>query len=360
MSDSSRRSGQTDRRKTFVLDVLTALGLIVLFMVAAVILWSAAEIFLLAFAGLLLGVFLATPARFLSNRTTLPHGGGLAITVGVLMVLVVGAGWLMGPQIGEQVGELLESIPTSLQQVRDMVRDWPGGATLLDRMGGQDSSGSSLNLVSRATGTAWLIWDVLAKLVYVVFLGLFLASAPRKYRDGMVRLFPAPHQTRAREVLDEVGRTVQGWLLGQLFSMVVIGVITGVGLWIIGIPLALILGIIAGLSEFVPIVGPFLGFIPAALLALTQGTSQVLWVLGLYIVIQQLEGNVIMPLVQQRTVDLPPAIAITAVFVAAAMFGLPGLLVATPLAAVGVALVRTLYLGDVLDQAVTLPGESET
>jgi predicted PurR-regulated permease PerM len=167
-------------------------------------------------------------------------------------------------------------------------------------------------------------------LIYVVILGIFLAVAPGRYRDGVVRLLPKASQDRGREVLNELGRTMQWWLLGQLVSMFLVGLVTTIGLWAIGIPLALILGIIAGLSEFIPIVGPILAFVPAALIGLSLGTETFLWVVVFYLILQQLEGNVIMPLVQKRAVDLPPPLTITAVFVGSAMFGLLGMFVATP------------------------------
>src|SRR5690606_13068631 len=116
---------------------------------------------------------------------------------------------------------------------------------------------SNFNLVSRVTGTAALLWDGVAKFIFVLYLGLFLAAAPGKYRRGVVSLFPKPRRGRADEVLLQLGRALQGWLLGQLIAMLLVGLLTGVGLALIGIPLAFVLGIIAGLSEFVPIIGPF-------------------------------------------------------------------------------------------------------
>ncbi|HZJ10871.1 MAG TPA: AI-2E family transporter [Trueperaceae bacterium] len=341
---------------TFLKRTFTVLGLVVLVSSLALLLWLAPEIFLLAFAGVLLAVFLNTPARFLADKTGTPHGLALAATVAFLLALVVAAAWLAGPRLVEQVRQLIQQLPSGLEQVRSTVSTWPGGEWLLARLGTQgEATSSNFNLVSRVTGTAAVVWDGVAKLVFVLYLGLFLATAPRKYRDGVVSLFPAAHRTRAKEAFNNMGRALQGWLLGQLVAMVIVGLLTGIGLYFIGVPLALVLGIIAGLSEFVPIVGTLVGFVPAALLALSQGTSTLLWVLALFVVIQQLEGNVIVPLVQRRAVDLPPPLTIAAVFVAGAVFGPLGLLVATPLLAVGLVLVRMLYLRDTLGESVKLP-----
>ncbi len=350
-------AGEDDR---FLRRVLQVLGLTTLLVALALLLWSAAEIFLLAFAAVLLAVFLNTPARFASDRMGVPHGVALALTILALIGLAAAGSWLMGPRLAEQTQQLSTQIPNSVRELRDMIEGWPAGPWLVERLTLQDGlSFSNVDVVSRVTGTASLLWDAAAKLVFVVFLAVFLASAPRTYRDGTVRLFPIRRQDRALEVMNTLGHALQGWLLGQIGAMVLVGGLTALGLWAIGVPLALILGLIAGLAEFVPIVGPFLAFLPAALLAMSQGMNMLLWVAALYVVIQQLEGNVIVPLLQRRTVDLPPPLTLSAVFVFGAAFGALGLLIAVPLLAVALVLVKMMYLDQVLHERVHVPGDSD-
>jgi len=322
-------------------------------------LWNAVTVFLLAFFAVLIAVFLNMPARFVSDHTPLAHGWTLLLTVLLLLVLGVAVGWLAGPRIAQQATDLMDTLPKSLERVRGTIESIPGGSALVSRVtpAGQ-GSGADFNVVSRITGTVSTVWDVAVKVVFVLFLGLFLASSPRKYRDGAIRLFPRSVQGRAREAFNEVERTLQGWVLGKIVSMTAVGLLTYIGLAIIGLPMALILGLLAGLLEFVPIIGPFLAFVPAVLIAFTQGSTQALWVVGVYVIIQQVEGNLILPMVYRRSVDLPPAITITAVFVAAAAFGVLGMMVATPLAAVAMVLVKMLYLDDALDQSVSVPSDS--
>lgn len=345
-SDQGRFTGRT----------LVALGLASLFLVVGLLLWNASEIFLLAFAGILIAVFLTAPAHFVSSRTAVPHGLALALTVVALLALGAGAGWLAGPRIFDQGRQLFERLPSTLEQVGELVETWPGGSYLVRMVPEQgDLQLASTGVVSRVTGTASAAWDAMAKLLFVMILGLFLASNPGIYRNGVVRLFPKPRQGRVREVLDHLGGTLRGWVLGQLIAMIVVGAVTTLGLWIIGIPLPLVLGLIAGLLEFIPILGPTIAFVPAGLLALSVGTDALLWTVGLYVLIQQLEGNVLVPLIQRGAVHLPPALTVSAVFVGGALFGLVGLLVATPLLAVIVVLVKVLYLREELDQSVELP-----
>ncbi len=357
MSDRNPPMQRPNDRATFVGRTLVVLGLTSLFLVAGLVLWNASEIFLLAFAGILVAVFLGAPAHFIASRTAVPHGLALAFTVIAMGVLAVGAGWLVGPRIVDEARQLFERIPSSLEQVRELVVTWPGGSYLVEMVPEQgDVPTPGAGVISRVTGTAATVWDGVAKLVYVMILGLFLASNPGIYRNGVVRLFPKARQERAREVLGYAGDTLRGWVLGQLVAMVAVGAVTTLGLWLIGVPLPLVLGLIAGLLEFIPILGPTIAFVPAALLALTVGVDTLLWTVGLYVLIQQLEGNVLVPLIQRGAVHLPPALTVTAVFVGGALFGLVGLLVATPLIAVIVVLVKVLYLREALGQRVEMPG----
>jgi predicted PurR-regulated permease PerM len=349
-----------DGRGRFVGRVLIVLGLVGLFLVIGLLLWNAIEIFVLAFVGFLVAALLSAPAGFIAERTRIPYGGALAITVVVLVSLGIATAWWIGPRIGEQVVDLAEQLPDGIERIVTTVERLPAGTWVLARIEETaDLDGADFDMVGGVTGTAAALGSAGAMLLYVVILGIFLASAPGRYRDAVVRLLPRGSRERGREVLTELGRTMQWWLLGQLISMFLVGMVVALGLWIIGIPLALILGLIAGLFEFIPIIGPIIAFVPAALIALSQGTQALMWVVVLYLAMQQLEGNVIMPLVQKRAVDLPPPLTITAVFVGGSLFGFLGMFVATPLLAVTLVLVKMLYLHEVLDQHVELPGGRE-
>jgi len=337
-----------EHRARLVDDTLVVLGLIAAFVAAGLLVWSASQILLLAFAGILLAAFLNAPADLLARRTPLPYGWGLALTVALLLSLTVAVTLFAGAPIRDGIDELLRSLPDSMAQVRARVREWPGGEMLLDRFASDNApTPLTTHLVSRITGTAGMMWDVLAKLAYVIFMGLFLALSPRRYRDGVVLLFPPSRRDRAREVMNALGRTLRAWLLGQLVAMLLVGGLVYLGLWAIGLPLAFVLALFAGVLEFVPILGPVVAFIPVALIALAEGTRILLYATLIYVGVQQVESNLIVPLVQRRTVDLPPALTLTAVFVSAAAFGLLGMMVATPLAAVALVLVKMLYLDDV-------------
>jgi predicted PurR-regulated permease PerM len=144
-----------------------------------------------------------------------------------------------------------------------------------------------------------------------------------------------------------------------LISMVLVGSLTAFGLWLLGVPSWLALGLLAGLFEFIPIIGPIAAGIPGVLLALTLGMETALWVLGLYILIQQLEGNVIQPIVQRYAVDLPPAMLLFTLVAAGVLFGLPGIIFAAPLTVVVYVLVKRLYVQGALGTPTEMPSADE-
>jgi predicted PurR-regulated permease PerM len=185
------------------------------------------------------------------------------------------------------------------------------------------------------------------------------AAAPDQYKAGLFHLVPPRHRRRAGEALDAVIFNLRWWLMGQVVLMLVIGATTTLGLWLMGIPLALTLGIIAGLLELVPYVGPWLSAVPAALIALLIGRAPLLMVLGLYLFLHILEGYVLLPLVQQRAVHQPPALTLVAQVLLGEILGLHGLLVAAPLTVAAVVLLKMLYVEDTPgDQTVAVPGET--
>lgn len=189
-----------------------------------------------------------------------------------------------------------------------------------------------------------------SELCCFLFIGLFLAYDPQTYRNGLVRLIPIKKRKRAQEVLDEVTSTLRWWLVGKFFSMAIIGFFTTIGLWLLGVPLAITLGLIAAILTFVPNLGAILATLPAVLIAASQDLDKAFYVVILYIVIQTVESNVITPTIQEKTISLPPALTISAQLLMAILVGGLGLVLATPLTAMLVVLLRMLYIEDVLNE----------
>lgn len=201
---------------------------------------------------------------------------------------------------------------------------------MTERRGSAHSSYSVFStavLVSVVVALALLVWrlaDVLlvgfAAILFAIVLrvlacvaAVYLAAQPERHRAGALMLIPQALRDKVGSAFDNAGRALRLWLFGQLVSMMVVGVLATVGLYLIGMPSAPALGFLAGVSEFVPLVGPALAAIPAILVALSEGGATIFWVLGLYLAIQQLENNIIMPLVHRRTVELPPVVTLFAI-----------------------------------------------
>jgi len=177
---------------------------------------------------------------------------------------------------------------------------------------------------------------------------------PDLYVRGILQLVPESKSSRIADTIDATGRTLRYWLLGQGISMLFVGILTTVGLWLAGVPLAFLLGVIAGILEFVPFLGPVAASIPGILIALTEGWTVALYALLVYVIVQQIENRLIVPLVQWKAVALPPALVILAVVALGLLFGLLGVLVATPLTAVTMVWVKRLYVEDVLGKRTDL------
>jgi predicted PurR-regulated permease PerM len=185
--------------------------------------------------------------------------------------------------------------------------------------------------------------SIVVGLVVVVFVAFYLAASPSSAVNWVVRLFPPDRRGRVRHVLADIRASLLGWLVGRLLSMVIVGILATVALHLIGIRGALVLGIFTGLADFVPFVGPIVAAIPPLLLGLVGGPLVALWVLLAYVAIQQVEGNLITPLIMEKTASLHPAIVIVAVTVLGTAFGFLGALLALPATVVAAALVEELW-----------------
>jgi predicted PurR-regulated permease PerM len=192
----------------------------------------------------------------------------------------------------------------------------------------------------------------LTGLVLILFIALYIATDPGLYRRGALHLFPHRMRSRANEVLLEIGSTLQRWLIARLLAMVLVGGITTAILFALGIESALLLGLIAGLLEFIPLFGPILSAVPAIGVALADSPQKALYVALAFVVIQQIEGNLITPLLLKSRVDIPPALTIIGIAVMGVIFGFLGLLIAEPLIAALLVTVKMVYVEDVVGDEV--------
>jgi predicted PurR-regulated permease PerM len=305
---------------------------------AAILLWVFADAVLVVLLATLLAVTLRALGSEL-RRTT-----GLDITVSVIVMFVVlvtvfsGISWWIGPRLVEQTHQLWHQISGQAGMLQSRLH----GAGFNPLQEGTSGLTQVVAMVASST------LSFLGGLLVVIFTGLYFAIAPAIYVGGVVRLLPSWYRERARSILIEMGTVLQGWLLGQLIDMVAVGMIVGGGLSLLGTPLALVLAVIAGLFTFIPYFGTIISAVPALLVGLTTGARQAIWILGLFLLAHGIEGYLINPFVQRRTVNLPPALTVVAMVVLTAAVGITGMLIATPLVAVMIVGITRIYVEDIL------------
>lgn len=325
---------------------------------AALLLVYAFYFFLLAFAGILLAVFLSALTNRLMEQSGLGRLAALAIVVLVLVAALALASWWIGPRVGRQMAEMTERLPAALGEMESWLarREW--GRTVLRNLPHTGESSTRANLLGRVTGFFSATLSTLLNTFIVLFLGVYLAVAPGLYRKGILKLVPAGRRERGEEIMRAVGAALRGWIVGRIASMTVVAVLTLVGLMVLGVPLALSLAVLAGVFSFVPYVGPIAAAVPALLVAGVEGIAMAAWVAGLYAIVQLVESYLVTPLIQQHVVSMAPALLISAQVLLGMAGGVLGVLLATPLAVVSVVLLQTLYVQDVLGEEVEVMGSS--
>ncbi len=322
----------------------------IIVVVAAVIVatWRIAPVFMLGFGGIVVAVALNNIAAPLAHRTKLPHTAALGLTVLGLTVLGVVFLTLFGSAASEQFATLIAELPQAWVGAQAWLGDWALGRWILSQSGDAMQSGVSalLNALPLAGG----LLGGIANAALMLVIGIYLAADPIAYRKGALRLLPPARRERADEILGETATALHNWLTAMSLDMLFLGTITGIGLWAVGVPHYLALAVLSGISVFVPYLGPIVATIPGLLLALSVSPQLALYTLIVYVVAQQLEGNISLPLLQRWTVHMPPAIMLLAMVGFGLLFGLWGVLLATPLAVAAMTIIRMAYVEDVLEK----------
>ena len=363
-------------------DVLRSTAIVTAYLIGLLLLWIARDIFLTAFIGVLFGLAVSKGAELLT-RLRVPRGAGAALVVFGFLGLLYGVGVWIAPTLRAQGALLRERVPEAVDRAEAWLNARPGLAGLI--LGGQHvtqarTAGVDTALASEAkqrtaadtanaasvpsirqrvsqelSGASRYFFPFLsstitiaAGLFLILVLSIYIGADPLLYRSGLLQLMPSTGRARAAIVLARVATVLRKWLVTQLIAMVVIGVAATTALLILGVKAAVALGVIAGLLEFVPTIGPILSAVPAVAMGFLDSPEKALYVALAYLLIQQLEGHLLIPILMKEGMDLPPALTIITQGVMALLFGFLGLLVAVPMLAAVIALVKTLYVEDVI------------
>ncbi len=315
------------------------------------------DVVMIVFAAALVAVLLRGSGERLGRVLHVGTGWGvLAVIVGVIASLV-GLVWWHGQSLAEQFAQLQQGLAQQFEHVRQQLQQTEWGRPILHQLpfgleaetGATSQAGTSggagpilRSLAGLVAGALWSALGLLGTIGVILVAALYIAAAPQSYVDGLLDLLSPKQRAPTRRVLDHVGQTLWGWLVGQFLDMLVVGILCGAGLVLLGMPLTFILALIAGLLNFVPYIGAIAGAVPAVLIALSTSGEQALFVGLLYLGVQTFEGNIMAPLIQKRTIDLPPALTILSQTAFGVTFGLFGVILATPFAAALLAAVQQL------------------
>ncbi|HEY7480028.1 MAG TPA: AI-2E family transporter [Gemmatimonadales bacterium] len=379
-------------------DILRAAALVAAIYMALKLMWVGRSVLLIGFFGVLLGIVLAAGVDRL-ERFRIPRVVGAVLILLVFGGSMTGLGLLIAPQIGRQVGELQQQIPRVLDGVERWVQQRAGGvAEMMQPAQGQTGQRSPPAESRSATGSEGAgqsrgaaqggqagedppvsirqgltqqlagagrhffavfssTLSVLGGLIIILFVAVFVAVDPGLYHAGLMHLFPHRARRKAGEVLSATATTLRRWMVMQLIAMLAIGVVTTVVLLLLGIKAAIALGIIAGLLEFIPYLGPILSAVPAIAMAVVDGPDKAIYVIIAYVAIQQLEGSVIQPLLMKEGLDIPPVLTILGQALLSLVLGFLGLMLAVPILATIMVPVKMLYVRDVVGDDVSVAGE---
>lgn len=327
---------------------------IIAFAAALAIAWHSSTTILLLFSGVLFGVFLTALGDLLGRVI----GGGHVLRLVLVCVFLVGLFStvivLGGATIAQQATALSTTIRSQVSTVKTFLEERGVDTSFLTFGTSANSTNGETphakpdlsNLPSAgaiASGTSAIVsqtwkflsglFETLGNVFVIILLGVLLAAQPEIYRRGVMRFIPKRYADQAASLSDDLGETLRRWLVGQLMTMTSIFIITWIGLSLIGIPGALVLGFIAGFLSFIPNVGAVLAGVLIVLASLGSGLAAVAGAFGLYLLVQFLEGNVLTPLIQRHAIAIPPATLFAAQIFLGFLFGLWGLALALPLIA---------------------------
>ena len=376
--------------------VLIATTCIVAF---ATVLIVALEYLLLIFLGILLSVFLTKTSALASRYLPIGYGWNLALITSLLIFSAIGGVALFGSKVYEKLQSTSQKLDEGTDELVKRIKGYPLAMNALntipfvkqllktepsqsktesdkapqanssddqgegtdektERQHSSKASEASAQSIPSVAGKVFTVLNqilsttlgLVANVGVILFVGIFIAVDPKLYRDGFARLFPLDRRRRVKDVLNEMGDTLFKWLLGRFMTMAITGVGTAAALFVLGVPLAITVGVITGLLTFVPNIGGITALFLAILVAIPQGGETVLWVVGLYAALQLIESNVITPLLQQHQTSIPPALLISIQVIMGAIAGFLGLMVATPLLAASLVLIQQVWIKDVLGE----------
>jgi predicted PurR-regulated permease PerM len=325
----------------------------VLFVIVAIfgafLIFKLTGLWLLIFGAVVIATVLRALAEPLIKYTPLNDTWAVLSVLVIVLAFLTLTVSLFGLQIADQANVLSTQLPAAWATIQAKLEALPIGPQIKDQIDqlGHQAGG----LASKLPLVAGNVLSSVANVFVALIAGVVLAINPARYRDGVVFLLPDRHKAKMRDAMNTAGGALRLWFIGQFISMVLVGTLTGIGLSIIGLPSAVTLGLLSGLAQFIPLVGPVVSAGPGLLLAAMSGWQTVIWALVIYTGVSHLESNFITPMVQRRIADIPIIVTLFAVIGFAGLMGAMGVLFAMPLTVIIYTLIRKLYTGEDAQEA---------
>ncbi len=325
--------------------------------IALYVLWRIKQVLLLAFAAVVFATAINQIVKLLQKKLSLNRKIAIAISVSGVLIFIIGFIALVIPPFIEQFRELVTLVPVGLEQLSSW-NEWlnnllPG--ELIDDVRGLESL--TQNIQSWANGLVGNFFDLFSSTLgivlnslLVIVVTIMLLVNPTPYRQIFLLMFPAFYRQRIQTILKKCEKNLGGWAIGILFNMAIITFLSGIGLLSLGVRLPLANSLLAGILTFIPNLGPVLSVVPPSAMALLDAPWKAVAVVILYIIIQQVEGNILTPIVMKRQVSLLPAITLLSQVAFAVFFGILGLFLALPITVVAQVWLKEIVVKDILDR----------
>ena len=326
-------------------------------LIALYILWRIKQVLLLAFAAVVFATAINQLVRFLQNKLSLKRQTAIAIAVTGVLTFIIGFIALVIPPFIDQFQQLITLIPVGLEQLSNW-NEWLSNLlpnNLIEDVRGLETLTQNLqSIMDKFIGNFFDLFSstlgVVLNSLLVIVVTIMLLSNPTPYRQMFLLMFPAFYRQRVQKIIKKCEHNLGGWAIGILFNMAVIAIMSGIGLLLLGVRLPLANSLLAGMLTFIPNLGPVLSVVPPAAMALLDAPWKALAVVLLYIIIQQIESNVLTPIVMQRQVSLLPAITLLSQVAFAVFFGVLGLFLALPITVVAQVWLKEVLVKDILDR----------
>lgn len=331
---------ETPKETSYSQKVWLTAAIVVLIIAVLLIARVVFNVLLMALAGCLIATYFHGLGDLLERKTGLKRRICMFISIVGSISLLVTLLWFMGAKIQVQVAELSNSLPGTINTVKDKLGETPIGQKVL----GYFSDNNSKQLFDTARQFFSTSFGALGNLYIILFLGIFFTAEPSLYKNGILLLVPPDRKEVAKRIMDRISFSLKGWIKGTLLAVALITIMLAIGLSVIGIPVALILALIAGMLKIIPNFGSMVAMIPGVLLALTVSTNTAIGVALLYIISQTIVSNIITPVIQKKMISIPPALTLISQLIMAALSGALGIILAVPLLSMVIIFTDELYV----------------